>query len=412
VTLAGGALNILVGNGFVPQLGDTFTIITAGAGVVGTFAEPDGPNRRIVNGVLYAVIYNRGPNGSVLLQVSTPKPVVDPSNDALAYVENDGARAVDGGLILTEFDSSDITGATVSITGNFQSGQELLAFTDTATISGSLNATGDILTLTGTDTIANYQAALRSVTYTNTSNIPITATRTVTFRATDVNADLSDPATRDITIVSVNDPPAGANKTVSTAEDTPFTFGTADFGFTDPTESPGNALLAVRITTPPAAGSLTNNNVALTVGQSVLATDITGARQHQWADRQRNRHGRRDRDRHADQPERRPPGAGGDDRRPGQHRPRRAVAGSERHRPDRRRRATHGQRRRPGSCCRGGQREREHHHLHRLALGGQQPAGGRAVQRCGWHVGDRRRGLRRRRRLHHADHQPAGHPGD
>ncbi len=44
-------------------------------------------------------------------------------------------------------------------------------------------------------------------------------------------------------------------------EDTAYTFTAADFGFTDPNDVPANALLAVKITTLPAAGTLTLNGV-------------------------------------------------------------------------------------------------------------------------------------------------------
>ena len=42
-----------------------------------------------------------------------------------------------------------------------------------------------VLTLTGTATVAQYQAALRSVQYDNTSDNPNTAARTVTFVVND-----------------------------------------------------------------------------------------------------------------------------------------------------------------------------------------------------------------------------------
>ena len=58
-------------------------------------------------------------------------------------------------------------------------------------------------------------------------------------------------------MTAVNDAPAGTNNTVTTLEDTQYTFTAADFGFTDPNDSPANALTAVKITTMPGAGSLT-----------------------------------------------------------------------------------------------------------------------------------------------------------
>ena len=60
---------------------------------------------------------------------------------------------------------------------------------------------------------------------------------------------------------------------------TPATsFTAADFGFSDPNDSPANALLAVKITTLPVAGSLTDNGSAVTAGQFVVGADITAGK--------------------------------------------------------------------------------------------------------------------------------------
>jgi Ca2+-binding RTX toxin-like protein len=72
----------------------------------------------------------------------------------------------------------------------------------------------------------------------------------------------------------VNDAPSGADKTVTTNEDTAYSFTAADFGFTDPNDAPANTLLAVKITTLPGSGTLTDNNVAVTGGQVVSLADI------------------------------------------------------------------------------------------------------------------------------------------
>ncbi len=49
---------------------------------------------------------------------------------------------------------------------------------------------------------------------------------------------------------------------------------TSDFGFSDPNDSPADALLAVKVTTAPGAGSLTLKGVPVTAGQTVKAADI------------------------------------------------------------------------------------------------------------------------------------------
>jgi hypothetical protein len=82
------------------------------------------------------------------------------------------------------------------------------------------------------------------------------------------------PKTVTVNVTSVNDAPAGTNNTVTTLEDTSYTFTTGDFGFTDPSDAPTNSLLAVKITTLPGAGSLTLSGVAVTAGQFVSAANI------------------------------------------------------------------------------------------------------------------------------------------
>ena len=65
------------------------------------------------------------------------------------------------------------------------------------------------LTLSGLATVAQYQAALRSITYTNGSENPSAATRTVSFTVND-GALNSTTATRTLTVTAVNDAPVVA----------------------------------------------------------------------------------------------------------------------------------------------------------------------------------------------------------
>src|SRR5207247_1935712 len=88
------------------------------------------------------------------------------------------------------------------------------------------------------------------------------------------------PNTMTINVTSVNDAPVGADTTVSTSEDTAYTFTAANFALTDPNDSPANNLLAVKITTLPSAGSgtLTDNGVAVSAGQFISVADITAGK--------------------------------------------------------------------------------------------------------------------------------------
>src|SRR5204862_5837398 len=73
-------------------------------------------------------------------------------------------------------------------------------------------------------------------------------------------------------VTSVNDAPSGADKTVTTNEDTAYTVTAADFGFSDVAD--GNALQAVKITTLPANGRPDERRVGDAAGQQVSAADI------------------------------------------------------------------------------------------------------------------------------------------
>jgi ELWxxDGT repeat protein len=83
---------------------------------------------------------------------------------------------------------------------------------------------------------------------------------------------------RTLPAAQVNKAPVGKSKTVTMLEDGTYTFAAADFGFSDPSNTPANTLLAVKIATLPAAGQLTNNGVAVTAGASVSAADIAAGR--------------------------------------------------------------------------------------------------------------------------------------
>ena len=79
------------------------------------------------------------------------------------------------------------------------------------------------------------------------------AVRSFTFKVQDDGGTLYggvdlDPTANTITVTvrSVNDAPSGTNNTVSTNEDTAYTFAAADFGFSDANDSPANAFLASR----------------------------------------------------------------------------------------------------------------------------------------------------------------------
>ena len=147
------------------------------------------------------------------------KPVVTTAATTLAYTENDAPTAVDPSLTVKDVEDDQIHGATVTISAGHANPEDTLAFTPQSGITGTYDTATGVLTLTGDASTAAYQAALRSVTYDNSSNNPSTVTRTVSFKVTDVNLAESDAATRDISVTATEDAPV----VMTSAGDAAFT---------------------------------------------------------------------------------------------------------------------------------------------------------------------------------------------
>lgn len=152
-------------------------------------------------------------------------PVVT-STDTLDYTENDAPTAIVPTLTVSDGDSPQLVGAVVSVSGSFRAAEDVVTFVNQNGITGSYNAATGRLTLTGSATVAQYQAALRSVRYSNSSEDPSEAERSVTITVDDGELD-SDAVVRPITVRKVNDAPVVPQTTVGAVGNTPLAYGTA-----------------------------------------------------------------------------------------------------------------------------------------------------------------------------------------
>ena len=209
------------------------------------------------------------------------------TGNAAAFTEDGAAEILAPDLVVADADDTMIESAAVSIGAGF------IASADSLTIGGLASgttgtggaiafnyvaATG-ILTLTGSASIADYQAALRQVAFDSTSQSPGTS-RAIGWTVNDGSLD-SAAQTTTLTVTPVNDAPAGADNSVATTEDDAYTFSAGDFGFSD---TDGHVLESVQITELPATGELRLNNVAVTDDQVILAADIPNLKFHPVAD--------------------------------------------------------------------------------------------------------------------------------
>lgn len=113
------------------------------------------------------------------------------------------AQVVDA-AVTVQADSARLSKATVQITGNYVQGQDLLQFATIGTITGTFDAATGTLTMRGWGTVAEYQAALRTVTYLNSADAPTTGNRTISFVTEDGHSS-SGQAQKTLGVSGVND---------------------------------------------------------------------------------------------------------------------------------------------------------------------------------------------------------------
>ncbi|MFA3783789.1 choice-of-anchor D domain-containing protein [Melioribacteraceae bacterium 4301-Me] len=131
-------------------------------------------------------------------------------NLPLEYTEREGGRQITNSIMLNDLYNIPQASAIIKITENYVSGEDKLLFTNQNGISGTWDELTGTLYLTGNASQADYQTALRSVEYQNTSDSPTIAQRIVSFTIND-GIDNSNTVTRTINITSVNDSPLLSN---------------------------------------------------------------------------------------------------------------------------------------------------------------------------------------------------------
>jgi collagen type I/II/III/V/XI/XXIV/XXVII alpha len=119
--------------------------------------------------------------GTTAIQVngsSAAAPLVQGAGNIISYVATGPAVAIDPGLTISDTESPTLTGATVSVSkGGYPGDGDILSALTTGTgIIASFNATTEVLSLSGRDTLADYQRVLRSVAFDSGAADPTKAT--------------------------------------------------------------------------------------------------------------------------------------------------------------------------------------------------------------------------------------------
>jgi len=238
----GRELASMLGFGRTPeQLADTWGHITSGGSIANlnavlqtlTFSSSsDDPtvNATATSRTLTISVTDANSDGAGAgISTTTRDVTVAPAQDApvlggaghtRSYTGNAAAITLEPALSIADVDDSQMSGASVIITAGLTAG-DVLSASAVGGITVSYAPLTGTLTLSGTDSVANYRAVLRSVGFGSTST---SGARTITWQTTDANSDLagaasSNVATTTIVITPFNSPPVARDDAIAISED-------------------------------------------------------------------------------------------------------------------------------------------------------------------------------------------------
>jgi VCBS repeat-containing protein len=145
-------------------------------------------------------------NMTATVAVITPSDVVHVADYAVVYVEGTPVSIADGDNRIRDADSTNMQSATITLT-NAQTGDVLLTAGMPPGISASIDATGTIVTLSGSASSAAYEAALRAVQFSNTGSTPPDAIDRVISVVVNDGLTNSNTVTTTVHVVAVNAAP-------------------------------------------------------------------------------------------------------------------------------------------------------------------------------------------------------------
>jgi len=127
-------------------------------------------NSRTVSWVLSNAAGNSTAVTSTVVVQNSARPVINNAGNTVSYTAQGAAVTLDPAITIS-CTCANLTGGTISISTGFFA-NDSLNFTNQLGITGSYNGSSGVLTLSGTTTVANYQTALASITYTSSVSDP------------------------------------------------------------------------------------------------------------------------------------------------------------------------------------------------------------------------------------------------
>ena len=211
----------------------------------------------LTDGPLAATVTFTNVNDAPVIDLDADDSAAGGIDYASSWAEGGGAVLVaDADAIVADADNATLQTLLVTISNPLDGALETLAADTTGTsIAASYNSSTNVLTLSGPDSVANYQQVLRTVTYDNASSNPDTTARTIDFIADD-GAVLSSTATTVLSMGAFNNPP-----TAVADADTVLEAGTVtiDLAVNDTDPDDGLDLTSIQIVSGPTNGAIVIN---------------------------------------------------------------------------------------------------------------------------------------------------------
>ncbi|HJE24710.1 MAG TPA: VCBS domain-containing protein [Methylorubrum populi] len=208
VTTSAGALTIKADGSYTFVPGSATQSLQEGDSTIATFTyqvrDTSDPAAQAVMQTLTITI--DGANDAAVLDLGGA--ATSGIDTVVTFIENGGPLALAPSLTLVDVDNATLQRAVVTLTN--AKAADLLAVTGTlpGSLSSSINTSESgkiVLTLSGDASVSDYAAALKLVTFQNTSDDPSTETRLVTIVVNDGRVD-SLAATASVGVTAVNDP--------------------------------------------------------------------------------------------------------------------------------------------------------------------------------------------------------------
>ncbi|MCP5009762.1 MAG: hypothetical protein GY942_07285, partial [Aestuariibacter sp.] len=234
------------------------------------------------------------------------------NDDTIRWYENTAVSTLDGAPSFTEGGSAVVLDANVEISdteldasGNYSGASLTLVrnggtnsndvFSESGTLSaltesGNLVVGGTtigtvttnsggtlVLTFNSNATRALVNSAMQQIAYSNSSDAPSSSAQ-INWSFDDGNSGsqgtggaLQATGSTTVTITAVNDVPTASANTVTTNEDTTYTFTASDFSFSD---VDGDTLASIKVTTLETVGALQLSGVDVTLNQVISKANI------------------------------------------------------------------------------------------------------------------------------------------